>query len=74
MVVANDAPSEEATLPLEIDPENFHNNVFTDKEWAEFQEEFSRQHPVDSRNTFSNGERHLMDYDRVPHSNFPISA
>ena len=70
MVIDNDGSSEEATLPLEIDPENFRDHDLTEEDWAEFQEDYSRQHPLGSHNTFSNGERHLIDYDHVPHSNF----
>jgi hypothetical protein len=63
MVIDPDAPEEEANEPLNIDPRNHREAEWTEEQWAEFQEEYSRQHPLDSSNPFER--RHLEDYDHL---------
>ena len=70
MVYDRDAPEEEMNIPLEVDPGNYRPPDYTDEEWAEFQAEYSRKHPLNSTNPFSNGRRHLIDYDHVGHWNY----
>jgi hypothetical protein len=45
MVIDPDAPEEEATEALKINPESYRDKELSDEEWAEFQEEYSRWHP-----------------------------
>lgn len=69
MVIDPGASKEEAKVPLKIDPGNYRDAEWTEEEWAKFQEEYSRQHPLNSTNPFSNGRRHLMNYDHVTYFN-----
>jgi hypothetical protein len=64
------ASPEEQEVRLNIDPRNYRPAERTEEEWAKFQEEYSRQHPLNSTNPFSTGRRHLMDFDHVPYDNF----
>lgn len=69
MVIDPGAPEEEANMPLQVDPGNYRDEEWTEEEWAKFQEEYSRQHPLNSSNPFSSGRRHLMNYDHITHFN-----
>lgn len=74
LVMDNDATEEEMEIPLHLDPEEFRPHDYTEEEWAAFQEEYSKQHPVDSPNRWSNStttrKRRLIDYEHVPHFNY----
>lgn len=65
-----DASPEEQEIPLEIDSRNYREAEWTEEQWAEFQEEYSRLHPLNSTNAFNQGRRHLINYDHVPHDNY----
>lgn len=69
MVIDPDAPEEDFNFPLRVDPGNYREAEWTEEQWAEFQEEYSRQHPLNSSNPFASKRRHLMDYDHVTHFN-----
>lgn len=64
------AAPEEQQARLKIDPRNYRDAEWSEEQWAEFQEEYSRLHPLNSTNPFSNGRRHLMNYDHVSHFNY----
>lgn len=72
MVIDDEATDEELAEGLWLDPQEFRPPDYTEEEWAAFQEEYSKQHPVDSPNRWSNGTntRHLIDYEHVPHFNY----
>jgi len=71
LVIDNDASDEEMQIPLHLEPEEFRPPDYTEEEWAAFQEEYSKQHPVDSPNRWANATaRHLVDYEHVPHFNY----
>jgi carbonic anhydrase len=63
------AAPEEQEARLKIDPRNYRDAEWTEEQWAKFQEEYSRLHPLNSTNPFNNGRRHLMNYDHVPYFN-----
>jgi len=69
MVLDNDANAN-STFHLDIEPENFRDDDWTEDEWTQFQEEYSRTHPLNTTNPLSSGERHLLNYDHVPHNNY----
>jgi hypothetical protein len=55
---------------LDVDQQNFRGDDMTEDEWSAFQENYSRNHPLNSTNPFSNGQRHLMNYDHVSHNGY----
>lgn len=58
------------TFHLDVDPRNFRDDDWTEKEWADFQEEYSRRHPLDSTSPFSSQRRNLMNYDHISHNSY----
>lgn len=64
------APLEEQEKELKIDPRNYRPAERTEEEWAAWQEEYSRKHPLNSTNPWGNGRRRLVDYDHVPYDNY----
>lgn len=69
MVMDPDATDEEMVEPRHLEPDESN---YTEEEWAKFQEEYSKQHHVNSPNRWSNGTktRRLIDYEHVPHFNY----
>jgi hypothetical protein len=63
------APEEDFNAPLRVDPRNHREAEWTEEQWAEFQEEYSRQHPLNSSNPFASQRRHLVDYDHITYFN-----
>ena len=64
----NHMSKEEAVLT--VDPENYRDAEWSDEQWADYQEEYSRLHPLNASRPFHNGRRHLLNYDHVDHLNY----
>lgn len=69
MVVDDEAPDEDMKMKLKVDPRNYRDAEWSEEQWADFQREYSRQHPLNSTNPFGSKRRHLVDYEHITHFN-----